>query len=480
MMRLIPDSLFARISVVLVVGLVVTHFASTAIHYSDRDEALAMLGGGIVAERIATMARLLEKASPEDRPWIAHATSRPGFRVSWDAQSALPSKSGGGLRERIMAVMLSLSLGGVETVDTRVRFADPDPNPDPGGGAWTRDGFGNGAVHMQQGMESMMRYHTRMMAGEHGVPGSILHVSVGLSDGSWLNISAFAPPTPPFWSGRLILALAVLIISVALLSAWAVRRMTGPLGTIADAADRLGRDMRTPPLPETGAGEVRRAARAFNRMQERLRDLLDARTRTLAAISHDLRTPITRLRLRAEFVDDEEQRERSLADLSEMENMIASTLAFARDDAQDETRETVDLVALAQTVCDDLADAGQDCVFEDAQGTPYACQPLALRRALVNLAENAVAYGARARMSFLNKGEELIIRIDDDGPGIPEEELTHVFEPFYRLERSRSRETGGTGIGLCVVQSVAQAHGGEIRLSNRTGGGLRAELVLPR
>ena len=477
MRRLIPDSLFGRISAVLVVGLVVTHFASTAIHYSDRDEALTLLGGGIVAERIATMAQLMENASPEDRPWIVHTTSRAGFRMSWDDQSALPSNSGGGLSERIMAAMLSLSLGGVGDVDIRVQFADPESAT----GAWMPGDSGPGAGHMSRGMESMMRYHTRMMEGEQeGVPGSILRVSVGLSDGSWLNLSTIAPPAPPFWSERLILSIAVMIISVALLSAWAVRRMTGPLGTIADAADRLGRDMQTPPLPETGAGEVRRAARAFNRMQERLRDLLDARTRMLAAISHDLRTPITRLRLRAEFVDDEEQREKTLADLSEMENMIASTLAFARDDAQDEPRETVDLAALAQTVCDDLADAGRDCVFENAQSTAYACQPLALRRALTNLAENALAYGARARISLLSENEHLIVRIDDDGPGIPEEELARVFEPFYRLERSRSRETGGTGIGLCIVQSVAQAHGGEVRLANRAEGGLRAELVLPR
>lgn len=476
MRRLIPDSLFGRISAVLVVGLVVTHFASTAIHYSDRDEALAMLGGGIVAERIATLARLLENASPEDRPWIVHTTSRHGFRTSWDAQSALPSDSGGGLRERITAAMLSLSLDGAGAVDIRVQFADPES----GDGGRIPDGSAPGAGHMSQGMESMMRYHTRMMEGEQGVPGSILRVSVGLSDGSWLNLSSFAPPAPPFWSGRLVLSLAVMIISVALLSAWAVRRMTGPLGTIADAADRLGRDMQTPPLPETGASEVRRAAGAFNRMQERLRGLLDARTRMLAAISHDLRTPITRLRLRAEFVDDEEQREKTLADLSEMENMIAFTLAFARDDAQDEPRETVDLAALAQTVCDDLADAGRDCVFDGAQGTSYVCQPLALRRALTNLAENAVAYGARARISLLCESERLIVRIDDDGPGIPEEELARVFEPFYRLERSRSRETGGTGIGLCIVQSIVQAHGGEVRLANRAEGGLRAELVLPR
>jgi len=258
-----------------------------------------------------------------------------------------------------------------------------------------------------------------------------------------------------------------------------VRRITRPLSEIALAAERLGRDVQAPPLPERGASEVRRAAQAFNRMQTRLRGLIDGRTRMLAAISHDLRTPITRLRLRAELIDDEEQREKTLADLSEMEKMIASTLAFARDDAQTEPRETVDLASLLQSVCDDLSDAGRDCTFEEALPTPYVCRPLALRRALTNLVENAVAYGARARAALIKEVSRIVIRIDDDGPGIPEAELGQVFEPFYRLERSRSRETGGTGIGLCVVQSVAQAHGGEVRLSNRPEGGLRAELILP-
>ena len=472
----VPDSLFGRINAVLVVGLVVTHFASTAIHYSDRDEALTMLGGGIVAERVATMVQLLENASRENRPWIVHTSTRAGFRMSWDTESAVPSNAASGLRERIMATMLSLSLDGVDANDIHLRFADPDS----GAAGRTQDGAGSGAGHMPQGMESMMRYHTMMMEGERGAPGSVLRVSVRLSDGSWLNLSTFTPPAPPFWSWRLILAIAVMIISVALLSAWAVRRMTGPLGTIAGAAERLGRDMQTPPLPETGTSEVRRAARAFNRMQERLRGLLEARTRMLAAISHDLRTPITRLRLRAEFTDDEEQREKTLADLLEMEKMISFTLAFARDDAQDEPRETVDLAALVQTVCDDLVGSGRDCTFAGAQGTSCECQPLALRRALTNLAENAVAYGARARISILSENDNLVVRVDDDGPGIPEEELARVFEPFYRLERSRSRESGGTGIGLCIVQSIAQTHGGEIRLANRAEGGLRAELVLPR
>jgi len=476
MKRLIPQSLFGRTIAVLIVGLVVTHFASSAIHYSDRGEALTMVGGGIVAERIATMVRLLEEAPPERRPWLVHAASRPGFRLSWDQRSALPPNSAGGLRERLMAAMLALALADVDAQDVRVGVVDAIP-----GGA-NEPGILHGPASRgtpPPGMGAMMRYHMRMMESEYGPAGSTLRVSVGLSDGSWLNLATFAPPAPPFWSGRLVLSLVVMAASVALLSAWAVRRMTGPLEEIAVAADRLGRDVHAPPLPERGAGEVRRAAHAFNRMQKRLRSLLDGRMRMLAAISHDLRTPITRMRLRAELIDDDEQREKTLADLSEMEKMIAATLSFARDDAQDEERETADLAALAQSVCDDLADAGRDCVFEAAPPMPYVCRPLALRRALTNLAENAVAYGARARVALIAQDAQIVIRIDDDGPGIPEAEFAQVFEPFYRLERSRSRETGGTGIGLCVVQSVAQAHGGEVRLSNRKEGGLRAELVLP-
>ena len=474
MRRLIPQGLFGRTIAVLVIGLIVTHFASMAIYYSDRDQALATVGGGVVAERIATMVRLLEEAPEARRPWIVHSAGRPGFRLSWDPQTAVPSDSGGGLRARLLAAMLSLSLADLGVGDVHVAFAET-PHEDLQPAAMSPPGRGRESP----GMGQMMRYHMRMMEGELDPGASWLRVSVGLSDGSWLNLSTLAPPAPPFWSSRLILSLLVMATSVVLLSVWVVRRMTGPLEGLATAADRLGRDVQAPPLPEKGAGEVRRAAQAFNKMQQRLRSLLDGRTRMLAAISHDLRTPITRLRLRAELIEDEEQREKTLADLAEMEKMIASTLAFARDDAQTEARETVDLSSLVQSVCDDLSDAGRDCTFEAAPPTPYLCRPLALRRALTNLAENAVAYGARARAALGQTDNRIIVRIDDDGPGIPEAELAQVFEPFYRLERSRSRETGGTGIGLCVVQSVAQAHGGEVRLSNRAEGGLRAELILP-
>lgn len=477
MRRLLPDTLFGRTLVVLVVGLLVTHFASMAIYYSDRSEAVAMVGGGYVAERVATVVRLFEEAPANERLWLAQATRRPGFTTSWDAEPELPADAGGGLREGIITAMLALSLDGIDAGRIRLSLADasvaarPSPMPhsrmmEPGS--------------MPSGMQHMMRYHRRMMEPGLDGEGQVLRLSVGLSDGSWLNLETIVAPRPPFWTERLVLSLLVMIVLVGLLAAWAVRRMTRPLEAMAEAADRLGRDMHAPPMPETGAGEARRAATAFNRMQERIRGLVDSRTRMLAAISHDLRTPITRLRLRAEFIDDEEARQKTLTDLGEMERMVASVLEFARDDAQDEARETVDLAALLQSVCDDQSDAGRECVLVDAPRTPFACRPLAMRRAISNLVDNAVAYGERARVSLIDGAGRVVIRVDDDGPGIPAAELARVFEPFYRLERSRSRETGGTGIGLCVVQTVAQAHGGEVRLANRDGGGLRAELVLPR
>jgi signal transduction histidine kinase len=200
----------------------------------------------------------------------------------------------------------------------------------------------------------------------------------------------------------------------------------------------------------------------------------------LAAVSHDLRTPIMRLRLRAEFIEDDEQRERTLADLEEMERMVASTLSFAHDDATKEAPEAVDLVALVQRVCDGVEDAGLPVEFEGEGRLAYTCRPGALRRALANLIENAAIYGKRARVALASVADAFVIRIDDEGPGIPEDQMETVFDPFYRIETSRSRETGGTGLGLTVARTIVRAHVGEIHLENRADGGLRVEVILPR
>jgi signal transduction histidine kinase len=234
-----------------------------------------------------------------------------------------------------------------------------------------------------------------------------------------------------------------------------------------------------PALAESGPLDIRQTTRAFNRMGGRLQRFVQDRTRMLAAISHDLRTPITTLRLRAEFVDDEETRAKILETLEEMQRMTEATLAFAREEANAEDTRTVDLAALVDSVCADLADLGQDVAFSGPERLPYACRPLSLKRALRNLIENAVAYGERARVALAAGDDGLRVMIDDDGPGIPEADFERVFQPFVRLEESRSLETGGIGLGMAIARSIVRAHGGEIELENRRGGGFRVTIRLP-
>ena len=306
-----------------------------------------------------------------------------------------------------------------------------------------------------------------------------LQVAVQLSDGQWLSFATTLPQGAPSVSWQFIISMALMGLIVLAVSVWAVRRVTAPLGLLSAAADRLGRDVAAEPLAEAGTIEMQRAARAFNRMQDRLRRLVESRTQMLAALSHDLRTPLTLLRLRTEEVADTDERDKMLATIGEMDEMIGTTLAFARDEVRAEPRRKVDLAALLASVVDDMADAGLPVTMTPAAALSYDCQPGALKRALTNLLDNAVKYGKRAQAAISTAGKPIEITIDDDGPGIPEVELAKVFQPFYRVEDSRSRDTGGTGLGLAIAQAIVQAHGGELTLANRPGGGLRASINLP-
>jgi signal transduction histidine kinase len=320
---------------------------------------------------------------------------------------------------------------------------------------------------------------------------TILTLLVGLSASHLVSLVVFtvgetgAPACPdpshvhPFWAGYTGISSLVMAAAILLLSFWVVRRLTRPLSEVAAAAERLGQGVDAPPLAETGSLEVRLVARAFNSMQERLRRFVEDRTRMLAAISHDLRTPITLLRLRTEFIGDPEEQARMRATLDEMEAMIAATLSFARDDATSEPRLRVDLVGLLSSICYDLADAGLPVSFEPTGRLPFECRPAALKRALTNLIENGVKYGHTARVALSALEANIRITVEDDGPGIPAAEQENVFAPFYRLESSRNTSTGGVGLGLSVARTVIHGHGGEVCLRNRPEGGLRAEVTLP-
>ncbi len=302
-----------------------------------------------------------------------------------------------------------------------------------------------------------------------------------MRDGAWINFEFAAIESLPLATFRVIAWTVCSIFLVLGLSFYAFHRVTRPLESLTRAAESLGRSGRTEVLQETGASEVRRAARAFNDMQGRIRRLIEDRMQMVAAISHDLRTPITRLKLRAEFVDDPEQREKMLRDLDEMETMIRETLALAREDANPEPRAKLDLTQLITDSVEGLDAVAVETEPALAKGAAtIEAQPIALKRALSNLIENAVVYGKRARVHLAQTPKEFEIAIEDEGPGIPEAELERVFRPFYRLEASRNRESGGTGLGLAIARSVIRSNGGDIVLANRTEGGLRATISLPK
>ena len=320
----------------------------------------------------------------------------------------------------------------------------------------------------------LMRYGDAPSGERHGRPRIV--IAVGLENGGWAEFAV----RPGYWprAGPLIW-LGVVALLVVLGLVWGAHRTTRPLRRFAEAADRLGLDANPPPLPERGPRELRNATRAFNRMTARIRRLVDDRTLMLAAVSHDLKTMLTRLRLRAEFIEDGEQKEKAAADLDEMQAMLEATLAFARDDAADERPVAVDLAAMLQSLAADLADAGRAASYDGPDRLTLRGRPVALRRVFENLLDNALRYGGEAAVSLRQADGRAEVRIEDRGPGIPEALRERVFDPFFRVEASRSRDTGGSGLGLAVVRAVVQRHDGEIALEDRPGGGLRARVMLP-
>lgn len=304
-------------------------------------------------------------------------------------------------------------------------------------------------------------------------------VTVTLPDGERVVFRTIAPfPAPPLPS-RIFIELGILTVVLGIVLFLVALSITRPLRALANAADAVGRGAPHPPLEEKGARELKSATRAFNTMQERLRRYLESRTRVLAAMSHDLRTTLTRLRLRAESIENDELRARFSADLDEMSQMVHGALGLFRDLNADEPADAVDVNALLETLRTEFAEMDAELTIEGRALTPLSAKPLALKRCLTNLLHNAIKYGHYARV-IVSDDEDLVIRIRDDGPGIPEDALEQVFEPFFRVEGSRNRDTGGAGLGLSIARDIAQAHGGSIVLKNIKTGGLEVTLTLPR
>lgn len=443
--RLIPDTLAGRTIVILLFGLGLFHLWSLWIYQLGIKDLLGSTQEEQLAEHVVAVKRVVAALPEGEREHTAHALSTATMEIHWSPRSLVNVAAVES--PRIALVRQRLRELAPELAEDQVRLAFAD--------------------------EGNASRRTDPDAFHH-----LLLASVQLPDASWLNVSVSTLRLASAPDHGVLASLTAMALGILLVSIFLVRSVTAPLRSLAAAADRVGIDAASPEVADNGPREVRRAAAAFNRMQARIKRLIEDRTQTLAAVSHDLKTPITRLRLRAHFVGDDELRRTIESDLDEMEAMIQSTLDFLRGDASGEEVKTVDLGTLLETVCDHLVDGGHDVTLRADTHAPLSCRPLAIKRAFSNLIENAVKYGARARVSLVKQAEELIVTIDDDGPGIPTTELDRVFDPFYRLEASRSRKTGGTGLGLTVARSTIRAQGGDVRLANKEGGGLRVIVTL--
>ncbi|MDS4026450.1 MAG: ATP-binding protein [Candidatus Contendobacter sp.] len=471
-MRLLPPSLFGRLLLFLTGGLTIAQLLSAAILLQDREQALYHAIGGHVAQRIAAIVNLLDALDQTERQRLVTALDLPPTRLSldlpWQAEIAPDERYHTTLfrallkrqlePDRPFQVEINDDLPPPPPVE-RPRWLAPEPPPPP------RDWAGR---------PPRWRQHAMLLGLRNFM------VQVRLHDGATVTFQQILPEDVIAWPVRLLLILLVLLVSVAALAALAVRALTRPLAVLADAAGELGRDIHRPPLDEAGPLEVHRAARAFNTMQERLIRYIEDRNRILAAISHDLKTPITRLRLRTELLDDAPLREKFLADLDDMQRMAQASLDFLRGGEDSEPIAPVDLNALLESLQDDAEDTGHAVSITGTARQPLRCRPLALKRCLTNLVDNALKYGQRAELAVTDTPTRLTLIVRDHGPGIPAAELERVFEPFYRLESSRSRDTGGTGLGLSIARNIARAHGGELTLRNHPQGGLAVVLELPR
>ena len=471
-MRGLPQSLFGRLLLFLTGGLVLAQLLSAAILLQDRDQALYHAIGGHVAQRIVAIVNLLDDLDETERQRLVTALDLPPTRLSLDLPWQTETTPDERYHTTLFRALLKRQLGPDRPFQLEIN--DDLPPPPDERPRWLAPAQSPPPPREWAGQPPRWRRHAMMLGLRNFV------VQVRLRDGATVTFQQVLPEDVIAWPVRLLLILLVLLVSVAVLAALAVRALTRPLAVLADAAGELGRDIRRPPLTETGPLEVRRAARAFNTMQERLIRYIGDRDRILAAVSHDLKTPITRLRLRTELLDDSPLREKFLADLDEMQRMTQAALDFLRGGEDSEPIAPVDLNALLQSLQEDAEDLGHEVGILGIVLQPLRCRPLALKRCLTNLVDNALKYGQRAEIAVADTPARLRLIVRDYGPGIPTTELEKVFEPFYRLESSRSRDTGGTGLGLGIARNIARAHGGELTLRNHPQGGLEAVLELPR
>lgn len=447
MKRWMPDTIASRTILVLMVGLGAITVLAQFLYQQGIQHELSHAQTERLADRLLSLADTITSVVPELRDETAHRLSGGPIELHW---ALLPLTTQGGeldpdvvdLKDELLRRQPQLREGGLVLGTSRTQAAD-------------------------KGTSDVDDAHTTLM-------------SLELADRSWLNVTLVRAQPPRASSPSLITSVLLSAIGVALVSILMSQWLTRPLDDLATASRRLFVNAANSPLRESGTREVRTLAAAINELQLRISRLIDDRTGMLAAVSHDLRTPLTRLRLRVAKIADAGMRRSIEADLDEMDEMIEATLEFLRTDREREPIQHVDIRAILDTISADAADAGHAVEVSAPRQLVIEGRHLALKRAIGNVVQNAIKYAGAARVSASIEQEHVRIVIEDDGPGVPPDQTEAVFTPFYRVEKSRARATGGHGLGLTVARSIARSHGGDVVLMNRHPHGLDAIVTLAR
>lgn len=433
------DSLSARTIVVVLLGISAVHFVSLWTYQHSLTLEAEVANEARLADQLLTIKRAVMRVPFAEREAVAHDLSGGPIEAHWSRnEHAAPGGPGAetwtGLGARLRALAPELASDGLIIGANRV--VDDDPH--------------------------------------------LALISMRLPDQTWVNVSlvSWSPRAAP--NHGTLLSTSLMAFGAVIVSILLVRWLTKPLSAFADAAGRFYRSTEAAPVPEEGPREVKALASAFNEMQRRITRLIEDRTQALAAVSHDLKTPITRLRFRIDDIPDPTSRAAAESDLLDMERMIDQTLAYLRGDRADEEIKPVDLVAILEAMTYDLADAGRPVTISAAGSAVLPGRRLALRRAFGNLIDNALKYGSCARIEVRDRGDSIEIVVADDGPGIAPADREHALAPFVRLEPSRNRETGGFGLGLPIALAIIQGHGGSLDLSDAERGGLLARVTMPK
>ncbi|OSM04136.1 ATP-binding protein [Magnetofaba australis] len=471
-----PRSLAGQLVWILFGGVTLALISSAAIHLYDRKEAMVTMGGIQAAQRFASIVHVLDPLAPAERLKIVGILNTPlqFVRFSNDAD---PTRDHAQINAHA-AHLKSLMQRYLETrYPLQIQMVSQPAALRGGRGAQS----GEPALHpMMEGM--MMGNHAPAMGMLHPMSASQFSymARTRLSDGTWLEYHNHLPEEAFVWPWHLLWSLLILIAVVTALSFLAVRLVTRPLARLAGAARALGHDLRGAPIEKSGSREVRAVIQAFNAMQARIIQQIQERSAMLAAISHDLHTPLTRMRLRVEMLNDDSTRGALLANLAEMEGMTASAMDFIQGAEGMEEVRLADIPSLLEGLEENWRELGHDVAVEYGEMEPFPLMQRSFRRAISNLIQNAVKYGQRARLKATMHRDRLRIAVSDDGPGILEAEMESVLRPFKRLDASRNSKTGGSGLGLSIADSIIRAHGGALHLRNRPEGGLEVIVTIAK